>query len=265
MKLKHLFPLAVIAFALPLAFASCSDDSEDDGPEESRDVVGFESVQTGDNNVTSMTEGANYFSIFGFQFNSNQTTSEYGGVTYVSWDGFRVSSSTSTTFNDFNDFMNSCVGHGYDNSAKFAVYYPAYGTPSTIDMPDPTGYGVSGFYGAVNAYVEHSLLNGDGFAHKFDTGDWFRLDCIGIKSDNSQDTISYYLADYRSQNASDHYYVRDWTWFDLSKLGDVKKIYFSFDSSDKSEYGINTPTYVLIDNFNGIYDNKSARAVEATR
>lgn len=269
-KTKYLFFVA-FATALTFGFTACSDD--DDNPaEEQRNTADFESVVTGDNNVTSMVEGDNPITVNGFTFHGTQTTSDYGGYTYTSWSGFRASSSTSTTFNadytDPNNYANSCVGHGYNNSAKFLVYFG--GGNDFVDIPS-TETSISGFYGAVNTYVQNSLLNGDSYAHKFDTGDWFRLDIIGVKDNNTTDTLSYYLADYRSSNASEHYYLSDWTWFDLSKLGKVKQIYFSFDSSDKSSYDggktyyLNTPMYVLIDNFNGVYDNKSARAKEATR
>ena len=49
-------------------------------------------------------------------------------------------------------------------------------------------------------------------------------------------------------------------------IGDrVKQVYFAFDGSDKGTYGLNTPTYLLLDDFNGIYDNKHAVATKATR
>ena len=41
--------------------------------------------------------------------------------------------------------------------------------------------------------------------------------------------------------------------FDISSLGIVNKIIITFDSSDKDEYGILTPTYVCIDNL--VYSN----------
>lgn len=262
-KTKYLF-FAVIAAALTFGFTACSDD-DDEPSQEQRNTADFESVTTGSGNVSAMSDGDNPITTNGFTFHGTQTTSDYGGTTYTSWSGFRASSSTATSFTDFNDYMNSCVGHGYNNSAKFLVYYG--GSNDVVDIPS-TETSISGFYGAINTYVEHSILNGDDYAKQFAQGDWLRLDCIGVKEDNTRDTVSYYIVDYTGTTLK---YARDWTWFDLSKLGKVKQIYFSFDSTDKISYDggvtyyLNTPMYVLIDNFNGVYDNKSDRATEVTR
>ena len=44
-------------------------------------------------------------------------------------------------------------------------------------------------------------------------------------------------------------HVQGWTWFDLSALGKVSSVKFNFSVSDdqKGAYGVNTPTYVAID------------------
>ncbi|MFM7184787.1 MAG: DUF4465 domain-containing protein, partial [Planctomycetota bacterium] len=38
-----------------------------------------------------------------------------------------------------------------------------------------------------------------------------------------------------------------WDWFDLSSLGTVDRIEFSFDGSDKGIFGLNTPAYFAMD------------------
>lgn len=45
------------------------------------------------------------------------------------------------------------------------------------------------------------------------------------------------------------HHVQGWTWFDLSALGKVSSVKFNFSVSDdqKGAYGVNTPTYVAID------------------
>ena len=42
-----------------------------------------------------------------------------------------------------------------------------------------------------------------------------------------------------------------WTDLDLSQAGFLKYLVLSFDSSDKGAFGINTPTFVCIDNIYG--------------
>lgn len=260
MQFKKLLPFAAIAAVLAFGFASCSDDEENDPViEQPADAADFESVALGTDSILDITSG-NSFASNAYTFNYSYDSK------YMSWSGFTVSGKKDTGFKDYTTDKNSCVGHGYDKSKNFLVYYPSFGTPSTIDMG--TAKTIRGFYGAVNTYVQNSILNGDGFAKKFEKGDWLRIDCIGVKEDNTTDTLSYYLADHRGNTLT---YVKDWTWFDLSKLGNIKQLYFSFDSTDKTSYDggityyLNTPTYVLIDNFNGTYDNHSAKATEATR
>jgi len=65
-------------------------------------------------------------------------------------------------------------------------------------------------------------------------------------------TVDFYLADYRFDNNSEDYIIDNWTWVDLSLLGDVVGLEFSIDSSDKEAFGINTPAYFAMDNLNAV-------------
>ena len=58
------------------------------------------------------------------------------------------------------------------------------------------------------------------------------------------------LADFTHQDSSQDYIVTQWEYVDLSPLGTVDSVEFIFTSSDVGQWGINTPTYVAIDNFN---------------
>ena len=55
------------------------------------------------------------------------------------------------------------------------------------------------------------------------------------------------LADNRSENADDWKLNDTWEWVDLSELGQIASIYFTMESSDTGDYGINTPTYFCLD------------------
>lgn len=63
--------------------------------------------------------------------------------------------------------------------------------------------------------------------------------------------MDYYLADYRSAKEADHYCLDTWQWVDLRSLGEVTSIKFSLDGSDSGQWGLNTPAYFCLDNFNG--------------
>jgi hypothetical protein len=46
-----------------------------------------------------------------------------------------------------------------------------------------------------------------------------------------------------------------WNDIDLSGLGYVKQLSFSFDSNVKNEFGILIPTYACIDNIEGVLND----------
>jgi hypothetical protein len=84
-------------------------------------------------------------------------------------------------------------------------------------------------------------------------GDYFHLVIKGIdEKDNVTGIATIGLADFTDEDVSKHYITNIWNLIDLEFLGVVKKIAFSFESSDTSEWGINTPTYACIDNIRGI-------------
>jgi len=61
-------------------------------------------------------------------------------------------------------------------------------------------------------------------------------------------SIEFYLADYRFDDNSKDYIVQNWTNLDLSSLGKVNKLAFRFSSTDNGSWGMNTPSYVCLDN-----------------
>lgn len=171
-------------------------------------------------------------------------TANYGSF----WSGYALSSMTSTSFKSLDDQFNSTVGHGYKNSANYCVAYPS---GSSVDVTnDLDGDVIKGVFITNNAYAESSMTKGDSFAKKFAQGDWFKVTAEGTDAEGNTTTTDFYLADYRSTDASEHYIVRDWTWWDLSSLGKVTSVTFTLSGSDTGTYGLNTPAYFCMDNFN---------------
>ncbi len=174
---------------------------------------------------------------------------------YDTWWGIGYSNHTSTEFTGLDDQFNSCVGTGVNGSENYAVaYYMEYmgpGSEPTVTITNkPQGDVVPGMYVTNTAYAVHSMENGDDVAKKFAYGDWFKLTATGYDaSGNNTGSVDFYLADFRSDNASERYIVKDWRYMDLSALGTVKKVVFSMSSSDNSKWGINTPSYFAFDDF----------------
>lgn len=212
-----------------------------------------------------------------FRF-SNFASDTYGGEpTTPFWGNYAYSQTTTNTFETYIiDQFNNAVGGGADNSETFLVAYPQGGTIDVIN--NENGAVVPGMYITNNAWVVDAILHGDGMSTAdgtetgaftgnigFQTGDWFLLT---ITADNGK-SIEYYLADYRSADETQHYYVNDWQWLDLSSLGTVKSLSFFLTSSRRNKWGTTTPSFFCLDNIgaeepagNGITTNIKGTQVE---
>lgn len=171
---------------------------------------------------------------------------DYGA--YTSWDGFGYSNRTATSYDADHldtDQWNSCVGHGAGDSKGYAVcYYSAWGgNVPTVIMADASEWTPSGCYVTNSAYALTSMSEGDAYAKKFGEDDWFLLTATGYLGDEVTGTATFYLA-------SEGKIVDTWQWFDLSSLGRVDQVTFSLTSSDTGEWGMNTPAYFCLDDFN---------------
>lgn len=193
----------------------------------------------GDEMVGSFVSGS-------YQFSNSYNTS------YGSWSGFAYSNRTATDFSTITpDQYNSVVGHGYDNSGNFAVAFNS-GEIKVLNSP-LTGDSIRGLYITNSAYAANTILyaTDKDYAHKFAKGDWLKITFTGNHADGTEAKVDYYLADYRSAKEADHYCLDTWQWVDLRPLGEVTSISFSLDGSDSGQWGLNTPAYFCLDNFNG--------------
>ena len=164
------------------------------------------------------------------------------------WYWFGYANSTSAQYESLDDQWNNIVGGGYDGSANYGVAYAAaFNGPCYVTLlAEPQV--VPGFYVTNSSYAYTSMMNGDGYAKKFEKGDWFKLTIVGYDAAGEETgTKEYYLADCRE--ASTAYIINDWRYVDLSGLGKVAKIGFSLSSSDGGDWDMKTPAYFCFDNF----------------
>jgi hypothetical protein len=111
---------------------------------------------------------------------------------------------------------------------------------------DPFGYFVPQTIMLTNSTITYkSILNGSSGGKRFTSGDWFKVIITGYKENVPTGTVEYYLADFRNGLT---FILKNWEKKDLTSLGEVDKVSFSFDSSDKNLNNVNTPSYVCIDN-----------------
>ena len=169
------------------------------------------------------------------------------------WSGWAISSTTDTTTPGFTNDLSAITGGGAEGSTTYAVTYIF---PSSIIRLTNDGIGgyVAGMYVTNNTYAYLSMLEGDGFAKKFggETGndpDFFKMTVKKFEEGAlSTNSIDFYLADYRFEDNSQDYIVDEWTWLDLSSLGNADSLEITMSSSDNNDFGIKTPTYVCVDN-----------------
>lgn len=175
---------------------------------------------------------------------------EYGGY----WEGFCISDRDFVYDNPdpLNQFSAVTLGGVEGKGANYMVAYYGVdnreGNNCRLWMNDGVACGIAGMYVTNTQYDYLSLMQGDGFAHAFKQGDWFLLTAYGYDENNElTGSAEFYLADYRSASAADHYIIQDWRWFDLSALGKVAGVEFVLTSGDNSVYGMNTPSYFCMD------------------
>lgn len=164
-----------------------------------------------------------------------------------------VSAKTETDFvNDYSagyDMKSAPGGAAVGNN--YAVWYLNY--YGNADVLINTSTTLSGMYVTLNTYAKSSILNGDGYAKKFETGDWFKLTVKGCTQSAGgvieKGSIDFYLADFREEG---NWKLADqWMWLDLTSLGEVGIVRFSLSSSDTGNWGMNTPAYFCFDELGG--------------
>ncbi len=169
-----------------------------------------------------------------------------------SWSGFAYSDMTDVTTSGYQNQYSAITGIGCLGSANYAVCYPV----PTAEIELSASGKTNGFYVTNSTYAYLSMKNGDAFAKKFgglsgNDPDYFKLIIEALDpAGQPVDTVNFYLADFRFADNTQDYILNKWTWVDLSKLKEAKKLRFSLVSSDNSFGYMNTPGYFCIDNLN---------------
>jgi len=210
----------------------------------------FDDVTLGTNGYWQGQDGNNEMFSGGWLFTN------YYSSTYSFWGGFTASNHTDMSQSGLNAQYTAASGAGYDGSAQYGVAY-AMGTQTDVYASDGQLHTVTGCYVTNNLWAYQNMHDGDATATPFggtsgNDPDWFKLTATG-KNANGQTvgTAEFYLADYRFDNSEDDYILNTWEWFDLSTLGAVHTVSFSLSSSKNNQYGMITPAYFCMDNFNG--------------
>ena len=238
--------LWLLAAACSLTFASCNKDN--DGPDTSTTVT-FESATLPDagyiNNTSYTEQGVTFNNVYDVQ-------GQYMSA------GFAVSKLHDKVTAGYTNMYSVYGDGGAAGSVNFAVCYFAEYLTNTS--------GVNDAYFSFGAGIEKKMLNvmvnngtyaylaiknrNDGSnpprVKEFTDGDWFKVTFTGYNAAGTKtNAVDYYLADYRNGK---NFVCSAWTNVDLSGLGTVNKVVVSMSSSDSGDWGMNTPSYVCIDN-----------------
>ena len=181
----------------------------------------------------------------------NEWTTAYGGY----WkNGFAYSNMTDSLTTGAINLYSARAGSGVHQSSNYIISQNNSSIKLTGSAVNET---VNGVWVTNGTFAANSMRDSDAYAKKFggvsgDDQDWFLLTVKGYNNGvMSTDTVNFYLADYRFTDNSQDYIVKDWQYVDLTALGKVDSVTFKLNSSDVGTYGMNTPAFFAMDNFNG--------------
>ncbi|HET6242976.1 MAG: DUF4465 domain-containing protein [Bacteroidetes bacterium] len=210
-------------------------------------------------NADSYWEGSDLSQGFnsGNAFFTNTFDLTWGGY----WsEGFAYSNMKDSTTAGFTNLYSARTASGYYNSANYAIGMDA----AVIHLKNAAKGGiVNGMYVTNSTYAAISMLQGDAIGKQFGSiygangdidgtqgKDWYKLSITGFYNNAPiNDTVDFYLADYRFSNASQNYIVTTWEWVNLESLGNLDSLIFHLSSSDNGDWGMNTPGYFCVDDF----------------
>jgi len=166
--------------------------------------------------------------------------------------GWAYSNMKDSTTAGYTNMYSASTAIGYNGSANYIL--GQQGSKIKLNTP-ASGKVVSGFYVTNGTYAAISMRDGDSFGKKFggasgNDPDWFKLTIRKwLGGTMTNDSVEFYLADYRFVNNVQDYIVKTWQWVDLSTLGNVDSLKFILSSSDVGSFGMNTPAFFCMDNF----------------
>lgn len=209
----------------------------------------------------TLSPNSYYKDVAGNDWGTSEADFEYGWNT--SFGGYWSSGSAYTNVKDtvdgtYNNLYGNITNGGFSGNNYATIQDKALIKVKNLSM-------VSGFFITNTTYAWKTIKNGNAFSRKFGdttgTGsgtsipqgqypDWFLLKVVGYRNGvAANDTIKFYLADYRPTGTANDFVVKNWQFVNCTNLGIVDSIRFHMSSSDNSMGMMNTPGFFSIDNF----------------
>ncbi|MCK4923242.1 MAG: DUF4465 domain-containing protein [Bacteroidales bacterium] len=238
MRAKIIFMASAVSV---LFFSACEKDKLVE------DRITFEEFNLGESGVYDGSDLSGGFTI------GNAIFSNTYNAQWDYWEsGFVISNHNDTQTEGPSNLYSCIAGSGANLSSNFALF--SSWSSDTLEFIIPEK--VTNISICNSTYAYYSMLYGDDFAKQFggnsgDESDIFKLKISCLNDNNEIWEIEINLADYTYVDNSGDYILDSWLDLDLSEVGYIKYMSFSFESTDMGDYGINTPTYVCIDNIFG--------------
>jgi len=237
MKKSNLF---LVAFAA-LVFVSCEPETEiviqTPDTVTPTTLVDFENVKLNADSIWNGSDGSGFFSTKVATFSNNFNS------TYFSWSGFACSAKKDRLKEGYSNQYSVSSGSGALGSKQFAI---AYGTATLLCDSNLYGnFSLKSISLTNSTYAYLEMKNGSNFSKKFVAGDWYKIIITGYLNNTKTNQVEYYLSDFRDGKTI---LSNTWEKVDVSSIGKVDKVTFTFDSSDQGTWGMNTPAYACIDN-----------------
>lgn len=168
------------------------------------------------------------------------------------WAGWAYSNVMDDATPGYENQYAAFAGSGAGGSGIYAIGYASSQTFFNL----PTGMKAQSALVTNTTYAALDILSGSSFSKQFQAGDKFSVVFTGYrglsKSGATTGAVVFDLADFTSfkpdtDNRND-FVISDWTQVDFTSLGRAKSVGISFLSTDVGAFGINTPTYVALDN-----------------
>jgi uncharacterized protein DUF4465/PEP-CTERM motif-containing protein len=205
-------------------------------------TVDFEDKSLPANSFYNGSDRAGGFTSQGAFFNNDFNP------TFGAWLGWSYSNVNSTTTLGYTNQYAAITGTGVGGSGIYGVAFDFSPNDSFINLPVGTNPASVFVTNTTYAYLSMTM-NGDAFAKKFTTGDFFKLEITGFSGPDGTGSplgmVDFFLANYTSP---DDHPVNTWSQLDLSSLAGSKSLSFGLKSSDNGENGVNTPAFFALDN-----------------
>lgn len=271
--MKHLFTLAAALFMAANAFAY-----------EGGDIITLDLTKASDPASYSYTSAGLWDGTYGtsnpwLQFQVFKIGHCWtGNASYGSgyWDGFTMANSGDTSnagngnSTEWVNHQDGCMAGGgvatepsgeiskktlttalaTKGNPYLVAYWSAWGDkPSNVikfaKVNGDSVFEAVGVYVTNHPWPYYSLKNGDSFARAFNKeGDSFKIIAHGVLRDTETKSDSIEIGGFKNGTLTE---ATDWTYFDLSSLGNISSLYFTMSSTDSGEWGINTATYFCMD------------------